>query len=606
MLFDALGLLVATATMGKVGESLGDLLEGVDPDPPLPTLRAFVADPETQAASMLGKATTRIAYDLDRFTRAGQPPFAATLARETHVSDLAPGQQSRIQISFAYSDGFGREIQKKIQAEPGRAPRRQTPAADPDVQPGALVRNAAGKLVEADVPQRWVGSGRTLFNNKAKPVKRYEPFFSSTHLYEPEADLAETGVSPILFYDPVLRVVATVHPDHTYEKVTFDPWSQTTYDVNDTVAPLGTETGDPRTDPDIAGYVEGYFETEPGWATWYAERSGGPAGPEADAATQAAAHANTPTVAHLDALGRSFMTVAHNRYDRAGATVEEKTATRTQLDVEGNELEVRDERTTAAGALEQRVVMRYAYDLVRTRVRQSSMEAGERWDLNDVGRQADSLVGQPPLSPPFHVRRAAPAHRALRHGQRRHGATGSAHGVRRGSGRRGEPLRPRVPGVRRRGTRDQRRLRLQGQPPRVPARPGSGVDPADELAAQSHCERRQLHDPDDLRRAQPRGHLDDARRQRLRADLQRSQPPRPRRRAAARGRCRDELRHERAVQRPRPAHADRLRERRQDDVRVRPADLPADDAEDDARRSRRDRGSPVPGCNGRPGLALHL
>ena len=356
------------------------------------------------------------------------------------------------------------------------------------------------------MPQRWVGSGRTLFNNKAKPVKRYEPFFSSTHLYEPEADLAETGVSPILFYDPVLRVVATVHPDHTYEKVTFDPWSQTTYDVNDTVAPLGTETGDPRTDPDIAGYVEGYFETEPGWATWYAERSGGPAGPEADAATQAAAHANTPTVAHLDALGRSFMTVAHNRYDRAGATVEEKTATRTQLDVEGNELEVRDERTTAAGALEQRVVMRYAYDLVRTRVRQSSMEAGERWDLNDVGRQADSLVGQPPLSPPFHVRRAAPAHRALRHGQRRHGATGSAHGVRRGSGRRGEPLRPRVPGVRCRGTRDQRRLRLQGQPPRVPARPGSGVDPADELAAQSHCERRQLHDPDDLRRAQPRGH----------------------------------------------------------------------------------------------------
>ena len=44
------------------------------------------------------------------------------------------------------------------------------------------------------------------------------------------------GVSPVLFYDPVERVVATLHPNHTYEKVVFDPWQQTTYDVNDTCA----------------------------------------------------------------------------------------------------------------------------------------------------------------------------------------------------------------------------------------------------------------------------------------------------------------------------------------------------------------------------------
>ena len=84
--------------------------------------------------------------------------------------------------------------------------------------------------------RRWVGSGRTVFNNKANPVKQYEPFFSSTHLYEPETELTETGVSPVVFYDSVSRVVATLHPNHTYEKVTFDPWQQTTYDVNDTVA----------------------------------------------------------------------------------------------------------------------------------------------------------------------------------------------------------------------------------------------------------------------------------------------------------------------------------------------------------------------------------
>ena len=50
--------------------------------------------------------------------------IAATLARETHVGDLQAGQQTEIQVSLSYSDGFGREIQKKIQAEPGPAPQR--------------------------------------------------------------------------------------------------------------------------------------------------------------------------------------------------------------------------------------------------------------------------------------------------------------------------------------------------------------------------------------------------------------------------------------------------------------------------------------------------
>ena len=74
----------------------------------------------------------------------------------------------------------------------------------------------------------------------------------------------QVGVSPVLFYDPVERVIATLHPNHTYEKVVFDPWQQTTYDVNDTCAPRNAQTGDPRTDPDIGGYVAEYFKPQPG------------------------------------------------------------------------------------------------------------------------------------------------------------------------------------------------------------------------------------------------------------------------------------------------------------------------------------------------------
>ncbi|XXY16743.1 SpvB/TcaC N-terminal domain-containing protein [Sorangium sp. So ce216] len=385
--FDALGMVVATAVMGKENEDVGDLLEGFEADPPLAGLQSFVASPHTEAASLLGSATTRIVYDLERYRRAGQPACAATLARETHLH--APGgAQTRVQVSFSYSDGFGREIQKKAQAEPGDAPERQAPVllATGDVRPGDLVRDGQHRPARANAPRRWVGSGRTVYNNKGKPVRQYEPFFSATHLYEPERDMTDTGFSPVLFYDPLERVVATLHPNDTYEKAVFDPWRHATYDANDTVAApaAGPQTGDPRTDPDIMGHVRAYFAARPGWNTWYAQRIGGERGSaESDAAQKAAVHADTPTVAHLDVLGRPFLNVTHNRYERNGAVVEQANPTRVALDIEGNQREVRD-------AIEQngdergRVVMRYDYDMLGNRLHQASMDAGERWTLPDV------------------------------------------------------------------------------------------------------------------------------------------------------------------------------------------------------------------------------
>jgi RHS repeat-associated protein len=380
--FDALGMMVATAVMGKDGETLGDLLEGFDADPALADLQAFVVDPQTAAPSLLGKATTRFVHDLDRFQRAGQPVFAAALMRETHFHDPG-GTSTRIQIGFSYSDGFGREIQRKDQAEGGDAPERQVPQQLPggDVRPGDLVRDAQGNLVQADTPDRWVGSGRTVFNNKGKPIKQYEPFFSATQLYEPERDLTDTGVSPVLFYDPVGRVVATLQPDHTYEKVVFNAWIQASHDANDTIAANGTQTGDPRTDPDTAGFVHAYFQSQPPtWQTWYAQRIDNQLGPaERDAARKAAAHANTPAVEHLDALGRPFATIAHNRFSRGDIAVEEGIASRVELDIESNQREVID--------ADSRVVMRHDYNQLGVRIHQASMDAGERWTLSDVANK---------------------------------------------------------------------------------------------------------------------------------------------------------------------------------------------------------------------------
>ena len=72
---------------------------------------------------------------------------------------------------------------------------------------------------------------------------------AATHRFRVRQDV---GVSPVLFYDPVGRVVATLHPNHTWEKVLFDPWRQETWDVNDTVL-----MADPKTDPDVAEFFSG-------------------------------------------------------------------------------------------------------------------------------------------------------------------------------------------------------------------------------------------------------------------------------------------------------------------------------------------------------------
>src|SRR5262249_54811774 len=303
---------------------------------------------------LLGKATTRIIYDLGRFKRLGEPPFAATLARETHVSELQQDQKTKIQITFSYSDGFDREIQKKIQAEPG-----------PLIDGGPVVS------------PRWVGSGWTIFNNKGKPVRQYEPFFDDTHDFRFGH---QVGVSPILFYDPVERVVATLHPNHTWEKVVFDSWRQETWDVNDTVL-----VADPKTDADVGDFFRRLTEADY-TPTWYQERISKPQeDPERQGAEKATVHASTPTVAHFDTLGRTFLTVAHNKFEREKPdgtieTVEEKYPTRIKLDIEGNQREVTDAKD--------RVVMRYDYDMLGNRLHQASMEAGERWMLNDVAGQA--------------------------------------------------------------------------------------------------------------------------------------------------------------------------------------------------------------------------
>jgi RHS repeat-associated protein len=355
---DALGFVVGTASMGKVTQSLGDSLADFDPEPDDATSQAHFADPLADPGALLGIASTRTLYDLFAYrrTRADAQPAPAvlcTITRETHVSELATGEATRYQHAFAYSDGLGREIQRKVLAEPGRV-----------VEDGPVVS------------PRWVGSGWAIRNNKGKPVRRYEPFFSATHRFE---FAATAGVSSVLFYDPAQRQVATLHPDSNWEKVVFDAWRQETWDANDTVS-----VSDPRDDPDVGDHFRRHLGTGT-FVSWHDARSGGALGAaEQDAATKAEVHAETPTLVHLDARGRICLRIADNG---AGG----RAPSRIALDPESKQLAVFDALGRRAFEFCRREAQagggfRYiaGYDLTGHNLYRNGADDGERRSLADA------------------------------------------------------------------------------------------------------------------------------------------------------------------------------------------------------------------------------
>jgi RHS repeat-associated protein len=339
--FDSLGLVAGTATMGKTTENLGDSLDSFKPDLTQAEIDGFLANPRgSPATALLGNASMRIVYDVARYWRDGTkklPTYSATISRETHASDPTPADGMKFQVSLSYSDGFGRTIQKKAQAKPG-----------PLLDGGTVVSN------------RWVGSGWVVFNNKGKPVRQYEPFFDDTQDFKFDA---KVGVSSLMFYDPLGRPVSTLHPDHTIEKTTFDAWSQQSFDVNDNVS-----ISNPRDDLDIGSFFHDLPSSDY-LPSWYDARITGQLGrDEQEAAIKTAPHANTPTTAHLDVLGRAVLQIRENG---AGGLLE----TRSNLDIQGNLLEQLDAKN--------RVVSRQSFDICGACIYLASMDSAESWTLLD-------------------------------------------------------------------------------------------------------------------------------------------------------------------------------------------------------------------------------
>jgi RHS repeat-associated protein len=334
--FDILGMVVGIAAKGKGDEA--DDLENFTADLTPAQTAEFFEIPTIHGSAILQHASGRFVYDFSSL-----PVKVASIVRETQYQDTldelthTPRFNSKLQYSFEYSDGSGNVVMKKVQAEPGVAKK---------VEDDAIIE------IDTTPDLRWVGNGRTILNNKGKPVKQYEPYFSPTHRHETARALVEIGVSPVIFYDPLGRAIRTEMPDGTSTKIEFSNWLQRGYDQNDTVL----------------------------ISAWYAARTTGSLRNnrlENIAAQKAAIHANTPTIEVLDALGRPFYSFTHNKFKDhvSNEDVNQFIGTHIIIDIEGNQRKIFDAN--------ENVVMEYKYDMLGNQTYQKSMDAGERWLLQD-------------------------------------------------------------------------------------------------------------------------------------------------------------------------------------------------------------------------------
>ena len=174
--FTPMGLVAGAATMGKVGEKVGDT-------------------PETPG--------TRMIYDLRAFIERRQPASVRTIRRIHHTNDtdVALPERDETIESIEYSDGFGRLLQTRAQAED--VVFGQLPFGDAGL-PGDQslpTGDAEGRQQAAGETPRVLVGGWQIYDNKGRVVEKFEPFFSVGFDYAAPTD-AEFGQKAVMFYDP--------------------------------------------------------------------------------------------------------------------------------------------------------------------------------------------------------------------------------------------------------------------------------------------------------------------------------------------------------------------------------------------------------------------
>jgi RHS repeat-associated protein len=282
-----------------------------------------------------------------------QPVFVRSIRRMHHdtETDIPLPQRDEINTSVEYSDGFGRLLQTRTQAE-------EMIFGDPVFGGNILPidqtdtvgtqRNIPGIQNNNPADPNVLVSGWQRYDNKGQVIEKYEPFFSLGWSFKPATD-TEKGQKAIMQYDPRGQIVRTINADGSENRVLYGipvslgdpdrftptPWEAYTYDANDNA--VRTHAGDAA--------IQQYQH-----------------------------HWNTPAHIVIDALGRTIKTVS--RHKATAVDAPEEFVTTSVYDIHGNVLAITD-------AL-QRVALRKVYDLANQCMRITSLDAGIRRFIVDA------------------------------------------------------------------------------------------------------------------------------------------------------------------------------------------------------------------------------
>lgn len=177
------------------------------------------ADPDLQLGDYLDHPTSLMEYDFFNFMENGDPVWVKTTQRQYHYYGPSPefGDKEDTILSCQYSDGFGRLLQTRAQAEEiiyGDATFGDSGLPTDQTQNA----NCVGvENTDPDMPNVVV-NGWTVYNNKGQAVEQYEPYFDQGFDYK---DVLETqkGQKVRVFHDVRGQAVRTLNPDNTEQRV---------------------------------------------------------------------------------------------------------------------------------------------------------------------------------------------------------------------------------------------------------------------------------------------------------------------------------------------------------------------------------------------------
>jgi RHS repeat-associated protein len=313
------------------------------------------------------RPSTLFKYDFMAFENDRQPIFVRKIRHEHHDTETDVESDATIE-TVEYSDGFGRLLQTRTQAE-------DEIVGDPIFGGGVLSPDQSDDPGEVVLRKRHpekepnvVVSGAQVFDNKGRIVEKFEPYFEleSGFRYRPPGK-DRFGQKATMFYDPIGRVARTLNPDGSEQRVIFGvpgkidepnlskpdvfeptPWEAYTYDAND-LAPISK---DPGTGERLADRAPRH-------------------------------HHFTPLSIVLDALGRTVLAIERNINlpedpDNPSSPLPamQEFTTESTYDIRGNLVGVKD----ALG----RKAFQYTYDLANNPLRVENIDAGIRRMILDA------------------------------------------------------------------------------------------------------------------------------------------------------------------------------------------------------------------------------